>query len=259
MFRHFLTLTISGNARRKEVTRQFRTTRDFARFHTSTAHLAKADAYYQAMPWAQDILAMDESHTQALPRAPEQLDATLRALRPSSSLHAQAVPAASTTPLMTTPQIQTVSVEILASTERGAEDNCIALQHATDTVRSDLGCNTVHCLATPATDNSPDFAGNVHVVTVEAVHAADCHCLRCSIAQAPANTSLSAATRARANEITGNIDQAASADVLQPAPHTTPTGASRDRADTLAPSTMWGDGFHGAHRLTIRTGMQPDL
>jgi hypothetical protein len=68
------------------------------------------------MPWVQDILAMDASHTQALPRASEQLDATLRPLRPSSSVHAQAVPAASTTPLMTTPQIQTVSVEILAAT-----------------------------------------------------------------------------------------------------------------------------------------------
>ena len=51
------------------------------------------------------------------------------------AIQAPAESAESTTHLMTAPPVQVVSVEILSSTERGAEDNCIVQQHATGTVR----------------------------------------------------------------------------------------------------------------------------
>jgi hypothetical protein len=123
----------------------------------------------------------------------DQLDSTTASATPGNAQH----------------DIELVELQQLANsagpTSASTELKC---QAASVTTTPPIQAVSVEILATPVADSSPDFAGNEHVVTVEAVHAADCHCLRCSLAQASANTSLSPATRARANEITGNIDQA---------------------------------------------------
>ena len=114
----------------------------------------------------------------------DQLDSTTASATPGNAQH----------------DIELVELQQLANsagpTSASTELKC---QAASVTTTPQIQAVSVEILATPVTE---------HAVTVEAVHAADCHCLRCSLAQASANTNLSPATRARANEITGNIDQA---------------------------------------------------